>query len=196
MKEWTSPELIVLVRSKPEEAVLIGCKTDNIHGPTIAPVNDCLTNTPPLCQARTTSWHARRENCIQTFFVLDPHSDSFVLVLNLCQSIFSNITSGVLWRNGQSRNWQFWHGAKMRKASWMGARRPEPVPGPFCLIPNAWGNIFYAWCVQNPRLVNSISVSTHSFFFCDSAANKPHHHRSPVYGLPKGWYIVWRNEKV
>jgi hypothetical protein len=25
-KEWTEPELIVLVRSKPEEAVLAGCK--------------------------------------------------------------------------------------------------------------------------------------------------------------------------
>jgi hypothetical protein len=27
MKEWTSPELTVLVRSNPEEAVLTGCKT-------------------------------------------------------------------------------------------------------------------------------------------------------------------------
>ena len=26
MKEWTSPELTVLVRSKPEEAVLVACK--------------------------------------------------------------------------------------------------------------------------------------------------------------------------
>ena len=25
-KEWVTPELIVLVRSKPEEAVLVGCK--------------------------------------------------------------------------------------------------------------------------------------------------------------------------
>jgi hypothetical protein len=26
-KQWTNPELIVLVRSKPQEAVLTGCKT-------------------------------------------------------------------------------------------------------------------------------------------------------------------------
>jgi hypothetical protein len=31
-KEWTEPELIVLVRSKPEEAVLGACKTDSETG--------------------------------------------------------------------------------------------------------------------------------------------------------------------
>jgi len=32
-KKWTSPKLIVLVRSKPEEAVLVGCKTIGNVGP-------------------------------------------------------------------------------------------------------------------------------------------------------------------
>jgi len=31
-KEWTEPELIVLVRSNPEEAVLGGCKREGITG--------------------------------------------------------------------------------------------------------------------------------------------------------------------
>jgi hypothetical protein len=33
-KEWQKPELIVLVRSKPEEAVLAGCKGHSIGGGT------------------------------------------------------------------------------------------------------------------------------------------------------------------
>jgi len=32
-KIWTEPELIVLVRSKPEEAILRACKTDVNAGP-------------------------------------------------------------------------------------------------------------------------------------------------------------------
>jgi hypothetical protein len=32
-KEWTKPELIVLVRNKPEEAVLGACKNDFGEGP-------------------------------------------------------------------------------------------------------------------------------------------------------------------
>ena len=32
-KSWTTPELIVLVRSKPEEAVLSGCKMNPAKGP-------------------------------------------------------------------------------------------------------------------------------------------------------------------
>lgn len=32
MKTWTKPELIVLVRSQPEEAVLDNCKSDSIAG--------------------------------------------------------------------------------------------------------------------------------------------------------------------
>ena len=34
-KQWTKPELIVLVRSKPEEAVLYACKALNGEGPTV-----------------------------------------------------------------------------------------------------------------------------------------------------------------
>ncbi len=55
MKEWKSPELTVLVRSNSEEAVLIGCKSDNIVGPTILPVDNCLVDTQYVCQAHTTS---------------------------------------------------------------------------------------------------------------------------------------------
>jgi hypothetical protein len=29
-KKWTEPELIVLIRSNPEEAVLTGCKSDTV----------------------------------------------------------------------------------------------------------------------------------------------------------------------
>jgi len=54
MKEWASPELTVLVRSKPEEGVLTACKTDNLLGPTIIEVNHCLRESE-ACQARTTS---------------------------------------------------------------------------------------------------------------------------------------------
>jgi len=31
-KEWVTPELIVLVRSNPEEAVLSGCKDSGLSG--------------------------------------------------------------------------------------------------------------------------------------------------------------------
>jgi hypothetical protein len=31
-KEWVTPELIVLVRSNPEEAVLVACKTNMLPG--------------------------------------------------------------------------------------------------------------------------------------------------------------------
>ena len=33
MKKWQKPELIVLVRNKPEEAVLNGCKSEPEEGP-------------------------------------------------------------------------------------------------------------------------------------------------------------------
>jgi hypothetical protein len=42
-KQWQKPELIVLVRSKPEEAILLGCKYDVGNGPT----RHC--NTAPRC---------------------------------------------------------------------------------------------------------------------------------------------------
>jgi hypothetical protein len=31
-KAWVTPELIVLIRSNPEEAVLLGCKTSGVQG--------------------------------------------------------------------------------------------------------------------------------------------------------------------
>jgi hypothetical protein len=51
-KEWQMPELIVLVRSKPEESVLVGCKhfpTD--RGPATA-VNGCMfTGCLSICHS-------------------------------------------------------------------------------------------------------------------------------------------------
>jgi hypothetical protein len=38
-KEWKTPELIVLVRSKPEEAVLTGCKYAAVFGGASTAVN-------------------------------------------------------------------------------------------------------------------------------------------------------------
>ena len=49
-KVWVTPELIVLVRSKPEEAVLVTCKNPSTHtGPGLPNCknpgsgNDCLS---------------------------------------------------------------------------------------------------------------------------------------------------------
>jgi hypothetical protein len=36
---WHKPELIVLVRNRPEEAVLAACKHGNVDGPTL--LNKC-----------------------------------------------------------------------------------------------------------------------------------------------------------
>lgn len=51
-KTWVSPELIVLVRSKPEEAVLGGCKGAQ-DGPTGA--DDFCMDPTPLCSECSTS---------------------------------------------------------------------------------------------------------------------------------------------
>ena len=45
-KSWTTPELIVLVRSNPEEAVLRGCKRN---------VADSVGPSKPTCKAATGS---------------------------------------------------------------------------------------------------------------------------------------------
>ena len=55
IKAWVRPELIVLVRSKPEEAILTACK-DHTVGPGnanawCAPVGSC----PPMCNTYTAS---------------------------------------------------------------------------------------------------------------------------------------------
>lgn len=44
MKTWTTPELIVLVRSTPEEAVLCVCKNGMafLNGPSVIDCGDCL----------------------------------------------------------------------------------------------------------------------------------------------------------
>ena len=42
-KEWRKPELTVLVRNKPEEAVLAGCKSGGQGGPDIS--DGTCTNT-------------------------------------------------------------------------------------------------------------------------------------------------------
>jgi hypothetical protein len=44
-KEWKTPELIVLVRGKPEEAVLAACKKGGMAGPTGS--NSCKTTSIP-----------------------------------------------------------------------------------------------------------------------------------------------------
>ncbi len=44
-KPWTKPQLIVLVRGKPEESVLLACKSSNQSG---GPFTTCL---PTQCSA-------------------------------------------------------------------------------------------------------------------------------------------------
>jgi hypothetical protein len=46
-KQWTKPELIVLVRSKPEEAVLAACKGSGGLS-NMTSENNCRTSTPPI----------------------------------------------------------------------------------------------------------------------------------------------------
>jgi hypothetical protein len=41
-KTWVEPELIVLVRSKPEEAVLVACKNTGAFGDPNAEHDDCV----------------------------------------------------------------------------------------------------------------------------------------------------------
>lgn len=53
-KVWVTPELIVLVRSKPEEAVLLGCKMTATVGPGATPANRCVVKGT-RCSVNTTS---------------------------------------------------------------------------------------------------------------------------------------------
>jgi len=48
-KTWVTPELIVLVRSRTEEAVLLACKV--YEGPGVDPYNldDCCQNSLTVC---------------------------------------------------------------------------------------------------------------------------------------------------
>jgi len=42
-KTWKSPELIILIKGRPEERVLSCCKTDTITGPT-SNLGNCVVN--------------------------------------------------------------------------------------------------------------------------------------------------------
>jgi len=55
-KEWKTPELIVLVRSKPEEAVLAACKTPSGYtpGPNTT-IKKCSDVPDPACRRLVTS---------------------------------------------------------------------------------------------------------------------------------------------
>jgi len=53
-EEWKTPELIVLVRNKPEEAVLSGCKTSAIKGANSSIVV-CFTGVCVACSGTTGS---------------------------------------------------------------------------------------------------------------------------------------------
>ena len=50
-KKWVAPELLVMVRNKPEEDVLTSCKTSSGGGPQsgqkqcVGPANKCTTTT-------------------------------------------------------------------------------------------------------------------------------------------------------
>ena len=49
-KIWQTPELIVLVRGKPEEAVLTTCKGPNLTGPNNEFVQ-CMSSFTTVCDA-------------------------------------------------------------------------------------------------------------------------------------------------
>jgi hypothetical protein len=46
LKKWFTPELIVIIRNKPEEAVLWGCKDTN-HAGALGAHNICQMNVDP-----------------------------------------------------------------------------------------------------------------------------------------------------
>jgi len=52
--KWETPEIIVIVRSKPEEAVLQLCKFPGINGPTGGGAANCNAqgNPPNFCNER------------------------------------------------------------------------------------------------------------------------------------------------
>jgi hypothetical protein len=54
-KEWQTPELIVLVRSKPEEAVLTACKNTHTTAGISGQYEGCGSSTCGPCETPTTS---------------------------------------------------------------------------------------------------------------------------------------------
>ena len=55
-KKWETPELIVVVRSKPEEAVLQTCKSDTTSGPIGMGAGNCHSEGAPSGYCVTPSW--------------------------------------------------------------------------------------------------------------------------------------------
>ncbi len=54
-KRWQKPELVALLRSRPEEAVLAACKFDFISGPA-GSANSCrVTGSCGICSVRAAS---------------------------------------------------------------------------------------------------------------------------------------------
>jgi hypothetical protein len=49
-KEWETPELIILVRSNPEESVLVVCKRGGVEGPNTLRNNCDNPSAPELCE--------------------------------------------------------------------------------------------------------------------------------------------------
>jgi hypothetical protein len=54
-KIWLTPELVILVRSKPEETVLTVYKGDGTISSAESSFNECLVNEIDLCREITTS---------------------------------------------------------------------------------------------------------------------------------------------
>ena len=50
-KEWKTPELIILVRSNPEESVLVTCKRGGTEGPNTGRNNCDNPSFPLICEA-------------------------------------------------------------------------------------------------------------------------------------------------
>lgn len=56
-KAWKTPELIILVRSNPEEAVLAACKGSQVSsGPSYTDLQCNMGPANDLCQARCDTW--------------------------------------------------------------------------------------------------------------------------------------------
>jgi hypothetical protein len=53
MKKWSKPELIVLARSRPEEAVLAACKNSSEAGPGYTYSGCVLLNEKGKCTSNT-----------------------------------------------------------------------------------------------------------------------------------------------
>ena len=57
-KPWSKPEMTVLVRSRPEEAVLGVCKLTGSGGPPSSVAGCLMTNKNGVCQTRNCSQSA------------------------------------------------------------------------------------------------------------------------------------------